>query len=84
MRRRLNAWLRAAGLRPNRSHRAIDFASYGRASAPRIGAIAVLRHHVGLIAGFSRGRVFCCPAIIRSRRLWALLGAKIFAYRQPV
>lgn len=81
----VNAWLRAAGLRPNRSHRAIDFASYGRASAPRVGAIAVLRHHVGLVAGFSRGRVLLLSGNHSHRVAYGLYSArKILAYRQPV
>ncbi len=50
----LRAWLRRGGYSiRGTDHRAISFARYGRQTGPHVGAIAVLRHHVGIVAGFA-------------------------------
>jgi uncharacterized protein (TIGR02594 family) len=81
----VNVWLRRAGLQPQRSHRAVDFARYGRAARPHVGAIAVLRHHVGIVAGFSRGRVILLSGNHGHRvGLGAYAAHRIIAFRDPV
>jgi hypothetical protein len=81
----LNVWLRKSGHRPQRSHRAVDFARYGRPTAPRIGAIAVMRHHVGIVAGFARGGVILLSGNHRRRVGLGVYSLRRFiAFREPV
>lgn len=47
----LDKKLAANGYKRRGSHRAIDFASYGRATGANIGAIMVQRNHVGIVTG---------------------------------
>lgn len=47
----MNAFAREAGLPSVGSGRAIDWRNYGRPSRPHTGAIAVFRHHVGVVTG---------------------------------
>ncbi len=53
----MNAWLARIGKRGTGDGRAISFAHYGRATSPHPGAIAVMRHHVGVVAKVERGGV---------------------------
>jgi hypothetical protein len=43
-------WLREAGYSRLGSLAAVSYAHYGRPSAPRVGAVAVLPHHIGIVA----------------------------------
>ena len=43
-------WLKEAGYSRLGSLAAVDYARYGRASAPKVGAVAVLPHHIGIVA----------------------------------
>jgi hypothetical protein len=47
----MNAFAREAGMPTIGSGRAIDWRTYGRPSGARAGAIAVFRHHVGIVTG---------------------------------
>ena len=82
----LRVWLRKSGHSiAGTDHRAISFARYGRPTSPHVGAVAVLRHHVGLVAGFSHGGVVLISGN-HARRV--ALGVyplrRIIAFREPV
>lgn len=49
----MRVWLARAGYEAPRSNRAIDGLRIGVASAPRVGAVAVMPHHIGVVAGFT-------------------------------
>lgn len=50
----LRAWLRRGGYSiSGTDHRAISFARYGRPTSAHVGAVAVMWHHVGIVAGFA-------------------------------
>lgn len=54
----VSAWLTATGHRPLASGMAYSALSYGpRLSGPRVGALIVLRGHVGIVAAVSGSRV---------------------------
>ncbi len=96
----LRAWLRQSGHSiAGTDHRAISFALYGRATSPHVGALAVLRHHVGIVAGFvscASGRRTPerapdkCRVVLLSgnhgRRvgLGAYSARRIIAFREPI
>lgn len=63
----MNVWLRLSGHRPQASHRAIDFAHYGRPTSARVGAIAVLTHHVGVVSRVVPGGVILISGNHRAR-----------------
>jgi uncharacterized protein (TIGR02594 family) len=78
-------WLSIAGYRRLRSLRAIDYARYGRRSGPRPGALAVMRHHVGIVVGVSRRGVLLLSGNHRHRvSLGVYPRRRIVAYRSPV
>lgn len=81
----MNAWLARAGLRGTGDGRAISFARYGRATAPKVGAIAVARNHVGIVAGFERGKVLLLSGNHGNRVAYGLYAMNRFiAFREPV
>jgi len=82
----LNVWLRQAGYRGTGDGRAISFARYGRAAGgPRIGSIAVLRHHVGIVVGrTARGPVLLSGNHARRVGVGVYSAHRILAYREPV
>lgn len=81
----LNAWLRQAGYRGTGDGRAISFARYGRPSGPRIGAIAVMRHHVGIVVGRdARGIVLLSGNHARRVGIGVYASHRIIAFREPV
>lgn len=82
----LNAWLRQAGYRGTGDGRAISFARYGRpAGGPRIGSIAVLRHHVGIVIGrTARGPVLLSGNHGHRVGVGVYSGRRVLAYREPV
>jgi hypothetical protein len=78
-------WLSIAGYRRLRSLRAIDYARYGRRSGPRPGALAVMRHHVGIVVGVSRRGVLLLSGNHRHRvGLGVYPRRRIVAFRQPI
>lgn len=80
----VNAWLRMAGYRGTGDGRAISFARYGRPSGPQIGAIAVLRHHVGIVIGRSgRGVVLLSGNHSRRVGIGVYASHRIIAFREP-
>lgn len=80
----LNAWLRQAGYRGTGDGRAISFARYGRPSGPQIGAIAVMRHHVGIVVGRTpRGVVLLSGNHARRVGVGVYASHRIIAYREP-
>ena len=81
----MNAWLARAGYRGTGSGLARSFARYGRSSAPRIGAIAVARGHVGLVVGFTPRGPLLLSANNRHGRVGvgAWPARRILAYRSP-
>ncbi|MGO8738061.1 hypothetical protein [Rhodoblastus sp.] len=82
----LRAWLRRSGYSlAGTDHRAISFARYGRPTSPHLGAIAVLRHHGGIVAGFTRGRIVLLSGNHGRRvALGAYPARRIIAFRNPV
>ncbi len=82
----LNVWLRQAGYRGTGDGRAISFARYGRAAGgPRIGSIAVMRHHVGIVVGrTARGPVLLSGNHARRVGVGVYSAHRILAYREPV
>jgi hypothetical protein len=78
-------WLTQAGFRRLPSLRAIDYRHYGRPSGPVHGAIAVMRHHIGIVVGLS-GRGVLILSGNHSHRvgLGVYSARKIVAYRRPV
>lgn len=80
----LNAWLRQAGYRGTGDGRAISFARYGRASGLKVGAIAVMRHHVGIVVGRSkRGVVLLSGNHSRRVGIGIYASHRIVAFREP-
>ena len=80
----MNAWLAKAGYSGTGDGRAISFARYGRPSAPKIGAIAVMRHHVGVVVGrSSRGIVLLSGNHGRRVGVGVYSARRILAYREP-
>ncbi len=78
-------WLALAGYRRLPSLRAIDYRRYGRPSGPVPGAVAVMRHHVGIVVGMTRRG----PLILSGNHghrvgLGVYATRKILAYRSPV
>ncbi|MDE2102520.1 MAG: hypothetical protein KGL39_35060 [Patescibacteria group bacterium] len=82
----MNAWLEIAGYRGTGDGRAISFAHYGRpADGPRVGSIAVMRHHVGIVVGRERGGVVLLSGNHNRRVGVGVYSARtIIAYREPV
>lgn len=81
----LRNWLAGAGYSAPRSNRAIDFAHYGRPSPPRVGAIMVARHHVGVVVGLSaRGPVILSGNWSRRVGIGTYAARRVIAYREPV
>jgi hypothetical protein len=82
----LRAWLRKSGhSTAGTDHRAISFARYGRATSPHVGAVAVLKHHVGIVAGFTRGRLILLSGNHGHRvALGAYPRGRIIAFRDPI
>jgi uncharacterized protein (TIGR02594 family) len=81
----LNVWLKRTGHSTSGSGRAIDFAHYGRRlSGPRVGAIAVMRHHVGIVVGMQGGN----PVLVSGNHgrhvgVGMYSGRRIITYRSP-
>ncbi len=82
----LRAWLRQSGhSTAGTDHRAISFAHYGRPTSPHVGAVAVLRHHVGIVAGVTRrGVVLLSGNHGRHVALGVYPLRRIIAFRDPV
>lgn len=82
----MNAWLRRAGYRGTGDGRAISFARWGRpAGGPRVGSVAVLRHHVGIVAGRERGKIILLSGNHGGRVAFGAYSPhRILAYREPV
>jgi uncharacterized protein (TIGR02594 family) len=81
----MRVWLAKAGYHAPRSNRAIDFAHYGHATHPRIGAVAVMRHHVGIVVGFSpRGPILLSGNHSHRVGIGAYSARRIIAYRSPI
>lgn len=81
----LRNWLAGAGYSAPRSNRAIDFARYGRPTSPRVGAIMVARHHVGIVVGMSaRGPVILSGNWGRRVGIGTFAGRRVLSYREPV
>lgn len=80
----MRIWLARAGYQAPRSNRAIDGLRIGRPSAPRIGAIAVMRHHIGVVVGFSpRGPVILSGNHRHRVGVGVYPARRIIAYRSP-
>ena len=82
----LRVWLRQSGHSlGGTDHRAISFARYGRPSTPHVGAVAVLRHHVGIVAGFTHGGVILLSGNHRQRVGFGVYSPRrILAFREPI
>jgi hypothetical protein len=66
-------------------NRAISFARYGRPTSPHVGAVAVLRHHVGIVAGFTRSGVVLLSGNHGRGAAYGLYAArKIVAFRELI
>lgn len=82
----LGVWLHKAGYSNTGDGRAISYLRYGRpAGGPRIGAIAVMRHHVGIVIGrTARGPVLLSGNHARRVGVGVYSAHRILAYREPV
>ncbi len=82
----LRAWLRQSGhSTAGTDHRAISFARYGRPTSPHVGAVAVLRHHVGIVAAVTgRGVVLLSGNHGRRVALGVYPLRRILTFRDPV
>ncbi len=81
----VDRWLALAGFHSLHSLRAIDYARYGRRSGPVPGALAVMRHHIGIVVGFSRHGLVVLSGNHRHRvGLGVYAPWRIVAFRQPV
>ncbi|HEV7344643.1 MAG TPA: hypothetical protein VGN60_03310 [Devosia sp.] len=82
----LDRILAEAGLQPRGSNRARDFATYGRPARPaELGAIMVMRNHVGVVTGqCPDGRVQIISGNYSRRVLPGCYSAsKAIAWRSP-
>ncbi len=78
-------WLALAGYHRLKSLRAIDYRHYGRPSRPAPGAIAVLRHHVGIVVRMTpRGPLLISGNHRHRVGLGVYSARRILAYRRPV
>lgn len=78
-------WLTRAGYRRLHSFRALDYARYGRPSGPVPGAIAVMRHHIGIVVRVTRRGPLILSGNHRHRVAVSVYAPrKIIAYRRPV
>jgi hypothetical protein len=82
----VRAWLRQSGHSiAGTDHRAISFARYGRPTSPHVGAIAVERHHVGIVAAVTRRGVILLSGNHGHRvALGAYPRRRIIAFRDPI
>ena len=81
----LGAWLRQAGYSSTGDGRAISYARYGRPSGPHVGAIAVMRHHVGIVIGYSaRGPILLSGNHGHRVGVGVYSAHRVFSYREPV
>jgi len=81
----LGRWLHEAGYSRLASLRAVDYRRYGRATSAHVGAIAVLAHHVGIVAGFSPNGVVLLSGNHRRRVGLGVYSAwRILAFREAV
>ena len=81
----LGRWLQEAGYSRLASYRAADYARYGRPAQPHVGAVAVLSHHVGVVAGFERGKIVLLSGNHRRRVGYGTYAfRRIIAFRDPV
>ena len=81
----LGAWLRMAGFSSTGDGRAISYLHYGRPSGPHVGAIAVLRHHVGIVVGQgAHGPILLSGNHGKRVGVGEYSARRILAYREPV
>lgn len=81
----VGAWLHQAGYSSTGDGRAISYARYGRATSAHVGAIAVLPHHVGVVAGFDRRGLILVSGNHNHRVGVGVYSARrILAFREPV
>jgi hypothetical protein len=78
-------WLREAGYSRLGSLAAVDYARYGRPSAPKPGAIAVLPHHIGVVAKVYPSSILLLSGNHRHNVGYGMVSIRrIVAFRQPV
>ncbi|CAN2532519.1 hypothetical+protein [Methylocapsa aurea] len=81
----LRVWLARAGYEAPRSNRAIDGLRIGIASAPRVGAVAVMPHHIGVVVAFTRRGPLILSGNHGGRVGYGVYSPRrILAYRLPV
>lgn len=88
--RQMNMWLRETGRQGSGSNAAISFARYGKGlPGPRVGAIAVLPHHVGIVKSYNASTVTLVSGNHGGRSGHRTVGighyprSRIVAYRWP-
>jgi hypothetical protein len=80
----LNVWLRKAGYPANPSRAARDFRHYGVPTYAHPGAIAVMPHHVGVVAGVEGNKIYLLSANHLHRVGYGWYSKRrIIAYREP-
>ena len=78
-------WLKEAGYSRLGSLAAVDYARYGRASAPKVGAVAVLPHHIGIVAKVYPTSILLLSGNHRHNVGYGMVSIRrILAFRQPV
>lgn len=81
----IGSWLRQAGYASLRSLRAIDYLHYGAPTWPHIGALAVLRHHIGIVAGLTARGVLLLSGNHGHRVAYGIYSMyRILGFREPV
>jgi uncharacterized protein (TIGR02594 family) len=88
--KQMNTWLQQTGRQGTGSNTAASFARYGQAlSGPKVGAIAVMSHHVGIVENFDASSVTLVSGnnVGRSGHRTVGVGryprSRIIAYRWP-
>jgi hypothetical protein len=78
-------WLREAGYSRLGSLAAVSYAHYGRPSAPKVGAVAVLPHHIGIVAKVYPTSILLLSGNHRHNVGYGMVSIRrIVAFRQPV
>lgn len=81
----VGSWLRQAGYASLRSFRAIDYLHYGYPTSAHTGALAVLRHHVGIVVEVTARGVLLLSGNHGHRVAYGTYPlSRILAFREPV
>jgi hypothetical protein len=78
-------WLREAGYTRLPSLAAVSYARYGKPSGPRVGAVAVLPHHIGVVAKVYSDSILLLSGNHRHNVGYSVVSNRaIVAFREPI